>query len=319
ITTWVRDRIWDALDEFHKHKQAILDHHLHWGQKTVLDHFKIPKLELMQHIVPSISQVGSLLQWSADTTKHAHIKVVKDPASMTNNQDYSDQICHILNHDEKCRLFGTAVEREEEDNGSDDNDDNNDDNHNSASNDKVLQDLWSAKRKITDFFKVAAKAASFPTDAHSFPSCTIIAGLTAIHLNMEPKVRCQLIDEVACQFDLPDLCAALGDYVNREGMPYPLNCFHTFGVRQSSSNIELPFTELQVWWKVRVQQKSYYNPKESFLSFTIHAHPPDRDWKCGQYDAGILQVDEACQWLRSGIQGTSDRACLTCYWYGHYS
>jgi len=67
----------------------------------MLDHFHILKLELMQHVVPSIVQVGSLLQWSADTTEHAHIKVVKDLAFMTNNQDYNDQICCILDHDEK--------------------------------------------------------------------------------------------------------------------------------------------------------------------------------------------------------------------------
>ena len=102
-------RIWAALDKFHDYKQVILDHGLHRGHNTVLDHFHIPKLELMQHIIPSIAQVGSLLQWSADTTEHAHIEVVKDPASMTNNQDYNNQICRILDHDEKWRLFETAI------------------------------------------------------------------------------------------------------------------------------------------------------------------------------------------------------------------
>ncbi|KAF8546496.1 hypothetical protein OG21DRAFT_1479667 [Imleria badia] len=101
ITSQTQDRIQVALNEFHDHKQAIVDLGLHRGQKMVMDHFHIPKLELMQHVVPSIMQIGSLLQWSADTMEHAHIEVVKDPASMTNNQDYDAQIYRTLDCDEK--------------------------------------------------------------------------------------------------------------------------------------------------------------------------------------------------------------------------
>ena len=97
----MRDRIRAALDEFHDYKQVILDHGLRRGHNTVLNHFHIPKLELMQHVVPSIVQVGFLLQWSVDTTKHTHIEVVKDMASMMNSQDYNDQICYILDCDKK--------------------------------------------------------------------------------------------------------------------------------------------------------------------------------------------------------------------------
>ena len=74
-----------------------------------MDHFWIPKLELMQSVVPSILWVGCLLQWSADTTEHAHIEVVKDPASITNHHDYDAQICHVLDCDEKYRLFATVI------------------------------------------------------------------------------------------------------------------------------------------------------------------------------------------------------------------
>ena len=122
-----------------------------------MDHFHIPKLELMQQVVPSITQVGSLLQWSADTTEHAHIEVIKDPASMTNNQDYDSQICCTLDRDEKRRLFETAIclrefqeapqsrdkaELEDNEAESEDDDDIDADDDN---NENVLKDLWSAK------------------------------------------------------------------------------------------------------------------------------------------------------------------------------
>lgn len=189
---------------------------------------------------------------------------------------------------------------EQEDNGSDHEDD-----HDGTSNENILEDLWSVKCKTTDFFKITTRAVSAPTDAASFPPCTIVAGSAAIHLNIKPKLCCKSIDEVAHQFDLLDLHAALDDYVNREGKPYPLNCFHTFSTRWSSSSSDgnLPFTELQVRSKACVQQKSYYYPEETPSMFTIHAHPPDRDWKHGRYDAGIVQVDELYQWLMSGLQG----------------
>ena len=108
-TPHTRDRIQAALNEFHDHKQAVVDLGLRQDQKMEMDHFHIPKLELMQQVVPSIMQVGSLLQWSTDTTEHAHIEVIKDLASMTNNQDYDSQICCTLDRDEKCQLFETAI------------------------------------------------------------------------------------------------------------------------------------------------------------------------------------------------------------------
>jgi len=68
------------------------------------------------------------------------------------------------------------------DDGSDHEDD-----HDDTSNENILEDLWSAKCKTTDFFKVATGAASAPTDMSSFPPHTIVAGSAAIHLNIEPK------------------------------------------------------------------------------------------------------------------------------------
>ncbi|KAG2056177.1 hypothetical protein BDR06DRAFT_859357, partial [Suillus hirtellus] len=52
---------------------------------SVLDNWYIPKLELMQSVMPSIHLVGSLMQWSADTTEHAHITLIKDPADSTHH------------------------------------------------------------------------------------------------------------------------------------------------------------------------------------------------------------------------------------------
>ncbi|KAF8120747.1 hypothetical protein EV363DRAFT_1188133 [Boletus edulis] len=308
ITSRTRNMIRDALHEFHGHKQAILDAGLRRGEKTVLNHFQIPKLELMQSVVPSIAQVGCLLQWSADTTEHAHIEVVKDPASMTNHHDYDAQVCRALDRDERCRLFNTAIRLQttigdhDDTTISDDDDEGNHEDSGDICPAEVLRDIWTAQRQSTNFFEVAHRASNV-----DLPPRTITAGSTAIHLNVEPIYRRQSIEEVARQYALPDLRAALADYVKRERRPSQRK-FHTFGnARWSGPDADLPFSELQIWHKIRLQQKSYHLPNELGSTFTINAHPSDRDrtWKFGRYDAAILQVDLAHQWPLSGLMGHS--------------
>jgi hypothetical protein len=63
ITSITCNRIKAVLQEFHNHKAAIIEAGLRRGQKTkvVLEHWYIPKLELLQSVAPSIKRVRSLL------------------------------------------------------------------------------------------------------------------------------------------------------------------------------------------------------------------------------------------------------------------
>ncbi|KAG2048234.1 hypothetical protein BDR06DRAFT_1013135 [Suillus hirtellus] len=79
------------------------------GMKRVIENWHIPKLELMQSITASMSQVGALIQWSADATEHAHVSKIKDPARHMNNNDYDPQICHHLDQAEKLHRFAIAM------------------------------------------------------------------------------------------------------------------------------------------------------------------------------------------------------------------
>ncbi|KAG1764318.1 hypothetical protein EDD22DRAFT_776077 [Suillus occidentalis] len=98
-----------SLAIFHDNKDVILTLGAQMGAKRAIDNWHIPKLELMQSITASARQVGSLIQWSADATEHAHITEVKDPARHTNNNDYDPQICHYLDREEKLRQFAIAT------------------------------------------------------------------------------------------------------------------------------------------------------------------------------------------------------------------
>lgn len=102
------------------------------------------------------------VQWSADTTEHAHIEVVKQPTSMTNNQGYDSQICYYLNHREKCWLFqietgltsATAHSRVDNDldsilDAAKDVDPHEGDNDYPS---KVLNNLWSSSHSLSNLF-----------------------------------------------------------------------------------------------------------------------------------------------------------------------
>jgi hypothetical protein len=110
VNTDILNDITRALKIFHTFKQIILDLGLRVGKKkNRMFHFEIPKLELLQPIIPSIMWSGALLQWSADITECLHIDFIKVPWDNTNNHNYYLQICRHLDHDEKCRYFDLAT------------------------------------------------------------------------------------------------------------------------------------------------------------------------------------------------------------------
>lgn len=95
-------KIRKALHIFHQNKQAILDAHARVGKgNKPIDHFRIPKLELLQAVVPGIWMTGAVFQWSANVTECSHIEVIKNPAAATNHCDYDPQICLHLTREEK--------------------------------------------------------------------------------------------------------------------------------------------------------------------------------------------------------------------------
>ncbi|KAF9224150.1 hypothetical protein BS17DRAFT_766776 [Gyrodon lividus] len=283
-------KISDALKEFHDNKAIIISLGAHYGaeSKQPLKHWQIPKLELMQSVAPSVSQAGLPLQWSADTTEHAHVTVIKDPVESTNNASYDPQICCYLDCPEKCRLFEivvsiagakqqapefnlppmTTLPMES---------------HLAA----ILNDLWSSGCSVTDFFKKAEHLEETGNLSAPWPPRTFITanGSTAIHLNYDPSHRCMPINEVSMMFHLPDLHGALADYFSREGM-YGQHV-HCLAIQGKQPQI-LAFT-LTIY-------KFVICP-----THTINASPPGGDWTFGHYDAAIFNVEESKYWPQNGL------------------
>ncbi|KAF8547393.1 hypothetical protein OG21DRAFT_1490269 [Imleria badia] len=106
FTTHLLEQLASSLQEFHENKDAIV-------QCGARDGWQIPKLELLQSMVPGIRQSGSAMQWTTDIMEHAHIKEIKVPTRAGNNQNYHSQIACHLNRLDKCFHFNLATYIEE--------------------------------------------------------------------------------------------------------------------------------------------------------------------------------------------------------------
>lgn len=296
-----------AFTEFHSHKQNITNAGARRGEKgNVLEHWQIPKLEIMQSVAPSIPLIGPPMNWTADVTERAHIDLVKIPAAATNNNDYESQICRFLDRVEKCRAFSLALHLREEQSRlsshpglstvpspSDDY---------PEGDSQVSPDSHQSEDEhsdpATDYFKMS----SDPGTSCISPLRTFTDGPVAFHLNYDPAIKSINIDDVAQNYSLPDLRAALVHYIYRDHDGHPLRIG---GQRRYRSNERLPFEKLKVWHKVRLQQKSYHDSTMSLPPQTLNAHPPTADWPKGRHDSAFVNVSESCKWPWSGLNGQS--------------
>jgi hypothetical protein len=298
-----------ALSEFHRYKQSIIAAGARCGESgNVLEHWQIPKLELMQSVVPSIPDSSPAIQWTADTTERAHIDLIKDPASSTNNREYEAQICRALDRLEKCRGFELATRIREwergmaptaaaDGDGSDDKIVYNTDSEDDDADSGLPLDGLTDNQRISDYFLKARQ----PGGGQELrPPRTFVDGPTAFQLNFDPAIGSAKIDDVAETYGLPDLRAALGDYLARARAG---QTFTVEGQRRSRQDVALPFERMQIWQKARIQQKLYHDGNIVLPPQTLVAHPAKRDWPHGRYDSVVVNVDDRFTWPNSGLKG----------------
>ncbi|KAI6004631.1 hypothetical protein EDD15DRAFT_2155283 [Pisolithus albus] len=274
------------LQEFHDSKTALMEA----SARGLLDHWQIPKLEMMFAIAPSISSMGALVQWSAVVTEHAHIDVIKNPARSGNNQNFDAQICRYLDRQEKCQLFMQATTmRDLKLCGDSDDGDASDGEEDPPKS-----------RGITDYFRRARAliAGKFPTAPH--PYRTFASSTTAFHLSSKSTVTNMTVDDAAEMYGLSDFKPAIADYLRDHNH----NLTHTIGGRrQAAPGCQLPFHRIQIWCKMRIQLYSSYDSEVLLPSQALHASPPTAKWPFGHYDSVIISSDGNKDWPRYGLHG----------------
>lgn len=96
-----------SLQEFHRFKHAIILAEARRGASGVINHFDIPKLELLTSFSRAILNLGSLIPFTSDVTERMLITQCKNPFERTNHQraTFTQQIVRLLDRRETARLF----------------------------------------------------------------------------------------------------------------------------------------------------------------------------------------------------------------------
>ena len=209
-----------SLQAFHDNKAAITTVGGRKGKKDEINNWYIPKLELLQSVVPSIQASGAPVQWTADVMEHTHIVVIKNPARRSNNVDIDPQICHHLDHLKKCSRFELATSLQEvQDHDQLDEDDEDFTMANTDGDAQLFQlvaKLGQPKRSPANYFTKAQELLVAPCRSVPIPLCTFVVCNTAISITRDPKINHASIDAIATLHDIPDLHGAIGDYLQRE-------------------------------------------------------------------------------------------------------
>ncbi|KAF9477723.1 hypothetical protein BDN70DRAFT_810175 [Pholiota conissans] len=252
----------EALREFHFYKDSILRIGARTGKNGPLEHFQIPKLELMQHITRSIRAMGAPYQHTSDITERCHIVLAKRPYRLSNRRDFHAQCCNFLNREEKLRFFQlytilkdsgapllNMMYREA---------------HEMAIH--YPESVWISnilpnERRV---FSTRGHASLF-SKGHSHISAD---NTTAFLLTQRPHFSHIPVDEAAELFHLPDFRPALGDFFSL------LTYTDRGGQRRSPANCALTFTHVNVWKNVRLQQCSSQDERLLVPVQTVQALPP---------------------------------------------
>ena len=225
-----------ALHAFHDNKPAIITAGGRQGSNGPLEHWEIPKLELLQHVISSIRASGPIMQWTADITEHTHVTEIKQPARAGNNQDYHTQIVWHLDRREKCFRFDIATHfASVEQGGFGEDDEDQEDEHEPNQEALRVQHYYTPSRTSINYFEAAKVIASGTVPGAVLPHKIFASSTTAFRLAVKPTLWMS-IDEAAEAYGLPNLQSAITDYYHH--------------ARSAETQVEITAENMQIWSKV---------------------------------------------------------------------
>ncbi|EGN94685.1 hypothetical protein SERLA73DRAFT_96032 [Serpula lacrymans var. lacrymans S7.3] len=274
-----------ALAEFYRHKQAILDAEAHRGKKGAMDHFWIPKLELLQSFARAVKNSGNILQYTADVSERLLITNCKHTFQRTSHQsDFIFQIVRLLDIAEKVRQFelytllrlfhqdlvNVAIRTEQDE----------------------IADLDPELAWVSQFATAAEEIryqSPRPVRNHFLKGLTSDDSNIAFHLTVVPDIRSTSMHDAAISLNLPDLSAALYDFV--KGLSIEQR--RSQGSFNGRGGIDLGFDKVQLWFKFRLQQHSVFKTQVIMPSQMVQAFPPSNDAPFGNCDTILIQLKTA--------------------------
>jgi hypothetical protein len=135
----------------------------------------------------------------------------------------------------------------------------------------------------TNYFSKARQIMTARDGAIPHPPQTFITGGTAIHLNYTPSHTRVGVDDIAINFNIPDLHVVLSEFLLHDTRER--RAVYMVGGPRRRPLINhpsiLPFDHVQLWYTVHLQQMSFHNSRAVLPAQTVHASPPGPGWPKG--------------------------------------
>ncbi|KAG1907062.1 uncharacterized protein F5891DRAFT_940310 [Suillus fuscotomentosus] len=259
-----------SLQEFHEFKHTILRAEARRGTSGPIEHFEIPKLELLASFARAIPQLGSIIQFTADVSERMLITQCKNPFERTSHQraTFTQQVVRLLDREETARQFDLyALLR---------------------SNDMSLNNLI-----VNEFDEVVDMDPMLgwimrvaPEELSRFqgprPICNhFLKGLlsedsrVAFHITVSSDHTNKTAPFLARLYQLPDFPLTLRSFIESVNP--------TLATRFQNQL-------LNVWNKFRIQLHSMLRPRLVMPSQQVQAYPPSTNYPRGNCDAVLLQM-----------------------------
>ena len=260
-----------ALSRFHEKKQSIITL---GGRKN---HFKIPKLKLMQSFTQQTKANSALIQYMADVTEQLLITHCKTTFQRTSRQTstYVDQVVDILNREETMRLFDlyivlhraehtameTVVQAESEE---------------VTTLDPTLEFIQRVAPEMESTFHGPCP---FRNHFQNPKSLLSMDGEVALHTTICPDHKTLTVASMQATYNLPDLPALINRYII-EALQDHSRLDWTHAVTTSA------------WNKFRVQLHSSFHSRFVEKSQVVQACPPLGEYPLGRCDAVLLHSQD---------------------------
>ncbi|KAG1785129.1 uncharacterized protein HD556DRAFT_1250391 [Suillus plorans] len=261
-----------ALSDFHSFKDAIVAAEARKGKKGVKEDFFIPKLELMQSFEGTIRRLGTLMQFSADTTERLLITHCKDlfPRTARQSKDFTEQCVRILNRQELMEIFDlyalltsrgaslvNAIHAEDED----------------------VTIANPALSWVSRILPDEVKSVHGPRPVRNHFLKGILSGdaLTAFQLNVTPDYKSLSPAEIRTKYTLPDFDHTLTDFIRRSSL-----------ASDEHTCWDPKYGRFQVWNKFRLQLHSAFQPRVIMPSRVVQAYPLSNDFPLGNCDTILI-------------------------------
>ncbi|KAG1842345.1 hypothetical protein F4604DRAFT_1689986 [Suillus subluteus] len=258
-----------SLQEFHRFKGSITLAEARRGASGPIDHFQIPKLELLTSFGRAIPNIGTILQYTADVSERMLITHCKTPFERTSHQrsTFTQQIIRILDREDSARQFDLYAFLRST---------------NSSLNNLIVNEFdevvdmdpafaWIARIAPEDLSRFKGPR---PVRNHFLKGLLSDDSVAAFHVTVSSDLADKTAVFLTQHYMLPDFSQQLRSLIK---------CVDGVGSRFQNRL-------LKVWYKFRLQLRSSLRPLLVMPSQQVQAYPPSDTHHLGNCDIVLLRT-----------------------------